>query len=168
MPDDHDILRRALLAPPAAAQQGFEPRLEESLVVATFCLLLLLAWTNGTPVFEPLRNSGLTLLTLIVLSPVLAIELLRRSQRAFARVLRDWLPLVGILGIYESLKHLHAQRITEWLGIVPKDAAMIAADEALFGRPLPVWLDAWGWTDPVFINLMWAFTSASTTPDRRR
>jgi membrane-associated phospholipid phosphatase len=142
---------------PRPAESGLDLRLEEALVAGALALLIFLAWVNDTPVFEPLRNSGLTLLTLIVASPVLAVQLLRRSQHAAARMLRDWLPAIGVLGVYESLKHLHAHRVTEWLGIVPLDPVMLGVEQALFGQPVPVLLEQWGWTASWFINAMWLF-----------
>jgi hypothetical protein len=51
--------------------------------------------------------------------------------------------VVAILAVYESLKHMHANRITQWLGIEPKDALMLRIDEALFGKALPLWMDSW-------------------------
>jgi membrane-associated phospholipid phosphatase len=139
------------------AMTDLDLRLEELLVAGTLTLLIFLAWANETPVFEPMRNSGLTLVTLVIASPVLAVGLLRRSQHAATRMLRDWLPAIGVLGVYESLKHLHAHRITEWLGIAPLDRAMVDLEAALFGQPVPVLLDRWGWTAPWFIHAMWLF-----------
>ncbi|MBW2534718.1 MAG: sulfatase-like hydrolase/transferase [Deltaproteobacteria bacterium] len=69
------------------------------------------------------------------------------------RFLRDWWPVVAVLAVYESLKHMHANRITEWLGIAPKDELMLRIDEWLFfGKTLPLYMDTW--TAPWFISLM--------------
>ena len=47
---------------------------------------------------------------------------------------------------------MHANRVTEWLGIEPKDRLMLALDEALFGKALPLWMDSW--SAPWFQELM--------------
>lgn len=58
-------------------------------------------------------------------------ERLSTAARAF------W-PLPTGLVAYETLKHLHANRITMVLGIEPKDSLMLRIDELLFGAALPL------------------------------
>ena len=117
--------------------------LETWLVLAALLALVLLGWSTGAPILEPIRRSRLTF-SLLLLTPVLLFLLLKaQGARGLRPFLRDWLPIYGALAVYESLKHMHAIRISEWLGIAPKDALMLRIDEAIFGKALPLWFDGW-------------------------
>lgn len=131
----------------------FRRHLDAALVVLALVLLVALGIATGTPLFERLRSSRLTFLTLAAVPLALGYALVKvPGARAF-RFGLDWTPIVGLLAVYESLKHMHANRITVWLGIAPKDALMLRLDELLFGRALPLHLQ---WMAvPWFTNVMW-------------
>ncbi|MBH62191.1 MAG: hypothetical protein CL569_07050 [Alphaproteobacteria bacterium] len=139
----------------ASSQSRIFLALEEVLVLGALAALVALGLASKAPIFEPLYQSRLTFMTVVALCGYFAWEIYRHSTRRFFRFLRDWIPVVGLLGVYESLKHMHANRITVWLGIEPMDPLMIRLDEALFGKVLPLWIDHWDaeW----FIGLMWFF-----------
>ncbi len=131
--------------------------LDALLVAAALTALVALGLATGTPVFEPFGAGRLTFGTVLAVPLVLAYALLRaRGRLALRRSLRfglDWAPVLGLLAVYESLKHMHANRITIWLGIAPKDGLMLAADELLFGKALPLYLE---WMAvPWFERVMW-------------
>jgi len=126
-------------------------RPEEFVGLLFFLLLLVMSMAHRVPVFEPMRRSRLTYFTAVLFVLMLLgytgwhfvnNRFLRREgeriqnatffNRLFG-VVRDWLPAVICLGIYESLKHLHLNEIIFWLGITPKDHWMIRADEFLVG-----------------------------------
>ncbi len=126
--------------------------LDKALIVGALLLLFGMGWLTGAPIFEPFGRGRLTYLTLLGLPVLLAILLLRRAEGTLSSLVRAWWPVIGALSVYESLKHMHANRITEWLGIRPKDELMLAIDERLFGKALPLYMDSW--TVPWFQNLM--------------
>lgn len=118
--------------------------------------LLCLGWVNSTPFFESLEHSRLAFLTIIAL-PVLVLWSVARGKRSrISGLVNHWWPVVGVLLVYESLKHMHANRITEWLGILPKDNLMLWLDEQMFfGKALPLWLEPL--SSPGFTQVMWFF-----------
>ena len=140
---------------PAAV--AFRP--EEAVGAVFFLVLVALSVAHDAPLFEPIRRSRLTYFTAIFLTLFLVglavwhlwIRLHRHGVNAVAggtdrfrtmAVLRDWMPAILCLGIYESLKHLHLNEVVLWLGITPKDHWMIAVDEHLFGGHASVGLQA--------------------------
>ena len=129
--------------------------LEGFLVIVALTGLLVLDLKTGSPFFDRLTNSRLALCTLIILPLFLLIGAMGRHWDRMGRALSEWWPVLGVLIVYESLKHLHANRITEMLGILPKDGLMLRADTFLFGRALPLWLDGWTWIP--LQHLMWFF-----------
>ena len=116
--------------------------IDKILALAFLSILIVLGIAQDEPIFDSIGDSRLTLFTVVLLPPILYLAM-RRSGSALRDLVRDWWPLVCTLAVYESLKHLHANRITEWLGITPKDELMLAIDEWLFGRALPLWIDHW-------------------------
>lgn len=128
---------------------------EVALIVLFFLALLALGLTFGGTIFEPVSRSRLTYLTLLGLPAVALLGLWRLGFARARRLASHFWQVPAVLAIYESMKHLHANRITEWLGILPKDPLMIRLDEALFGRVLPLWLD--DWSSPAFTQIMWFF-----------
>jgi len=129
-----------------------EIELDKALIVAALVFLVSLGWITGAPIFEPFGAGRLTAMTVFGFPLLLAVLLLRRASGGLKTLVVSWWPVFGILAVYESLKHMHANRITEWLGIRPKDELMLRIDEALFGKALPLWMDSW--TAPWFQDLM--------------
>ena len=117
--------------------------IDKALIVGALVLLVTLGWITGAPVFEPFGQGRLTYMTVLALPIVGALLLFRRASPGLRHLVGSWWPVVAILAVYESLKHMHANRITQWLGIEPKDALMLRIDEALFGKALPLWMDSW-------------------------
>jgi spermidine synthase len=128
---------------------------EGVLVLCSLALLITLDIVWGAPFFDRLGNSRLTFVTLLLFPFLLGVALLRRRWELLGSTLACWWPVLGVLVVYESLKHLHANRITEFLGIAPKDGVMLAADKLMFGKALPLWFDGWTWGP--FQQLMWIF-----------
>jgi spermidine synthase len=129
----------------------------EGLLVLIFLIaLLLLGWATGAPFFETLGSSRLSFMTVAVLPCFLGFALWRRRFDRAISVFRDWWQILGILLVYENLKHMHANRLTEWLGIAPKDLAMLRADEFLFGKCLALYFDSAFFTG-IFSQIMWFF-----------
>jgi membrane-associated phospholipid phosphatase len=126
--------------------------IDKVLALAFLSLLVVLGIAQGQPIFDSIGDSRLTLFTIVLLPPFLLLAI-HRSNSALRDLAGDWWPLVCTLAVYESLKHLHANRITEWLGVTPKDELMLRIDELLFGRALPLWIDHW--SAPWFQTLMW-------------
>ena len=126
--------------------------IDKALIVGALALLVALGWITGAPIFEPFGAGRLTAMTAFGFPLLLAVLLLRRATGGLKALVASWWPVFGILAVYESLKHMHANRITEWLGIRPKDELMLRIDEALFGKALPLWMDSW--TAPWFQELM--------------
>jgi hypothetical protein len=124
-----------------------------ALVAAAFLALIVLGIATHSPVFDMAR-SRLTRRSLFVLGAFLIVFPLFRRKSILAPIL-DWIPLVGLFAVYENLKHMHANTITEWLGILPKDALMAAIDKFLFGAELPLKLQSLSprW----FLSVMWFF-----------
>ncbi len=114
---------------------------EGAVVLAALAALLVLDAIGGTPILERLPRSRLAFLTIVLLSLFAMLAAAARRWERLGRTLVDWWPVIGILLVYESLKHLHANRITEFLGIAPMDPLMLQLDTFLFGKALPLWLD---------------------------
>jgi membrane-associated phospholipid phosphatase len=145
--------RGALVTP--SPDRSFVIRPEEDVGGVFFLLLVAMSIGHGSRLFEPIRSSRLTYMTTQVFVALLLVvgvwALLQRfalhrtedaghSLSTVGRVLRDWLPAIICLGIYESLKHLHLNEIILWLGNQPKDRLMIRIDEVMFGGHASVWL----------------------------
>lgn len=137
-------------APAATAPGGLfhrlrasDPKPDEILVLAF--LLALIGFTSlfaESPGLEPLHNSRLTLMTLLVMVAALpAMIVPGMHPRGPLVAVRAWLPLLLGLLCYENLKHLHANNITLALGIEPRDAFMLRLDEFLFGAAVPLYLE---------------------------
>ncbi len=142
--------------------EHFLIRPEEAVGLFFFFVLLVMSITHDSPLFEPVRESRLTYFTAILLVVSLVGLTAWQSWLWFTRwrmakapsvsgnpkrlsplrLLRDWMPAVLSLGIYESLKHLHLNEIVLWLGITPKDHWMIAFDETVFGGHASVALES--------------------------
>ncbi len=127
------------------------------LILISLALLLLLGWSTDRPFFEALRGSRLAYLTTLMLPLFVGYAVLRQRFSRLSTVLRDWWPVLGVLLVYENLKHMHANQITEFLGIAPKDMAMLAADVRLFGKALPLHFDNAVFAAPWFTHVMWFF-----------
>ena len=78
------------------------------------------------------------------------------AQGALRVALKIGPMVVAIIG-YVSLRLLHAEDITAWLGIVPKDRQMMAADVALFGKTPYLWFAQWGLDGHLFQRVMASF-----------
>jgi spermidine synthase len=129
--------------------------LEELLIAVFLSGLLLLAYANNTPILEAIEKSRLTFLTALTLPFAVMLAIATGGMARVSNVLRDWWQIIGTLAVYESLKHLHANRITLWLGIPPFDQQMIAADNWIFGKVLPLLLEPVA-TDEI-VDVMWFF-----------
>jgi len=128
----------------------------ESLLVVIFLLILsLFSIAAGKPLFQSLVRMRLTFGTLFILPFFVVIVVVLRKWRRLRKMAVEWWVIIGVLAVYESLKHLHANWITTLLGIAPKDGVMIAIDSFLFTRPLPLLMQ--NWTDKLFIHTMWVF-----------
>jgi membrane-associated phospholipid phosphatase len=119
----------------------FTIRIEGILLTLSLGLLVVLAVLQDTSVIEPIARSRLTFFTLLFCAVAVMVMFILRRWRSGFDFVGHWAPLVLVMGVYESLKHLHANQITLWLGIAPRDSLMIAIDKALFGKVLPLWLD---------------------------
>ncbi len=137
-----------------AGEERYTLALDKFLVLVFLGGLLTLGIVNRVPFFEPFGRGRLTYMTVWAMPVLLGILLVRRTpSRQWREFVWDWWPMVGVLAVYESLKHMHANRLTEWLGITPKDELMLRIDEWLFfGKTLPLYMDTW--TAPWFIRLM--------------
>lgn len=122
-------------------------RLDE-LVTILFLLMVLVVTILRPPVFA--AAGGLTLARMILWGAGILLAILLVTSR-FSALLRSALgivlkigPMVVAIVGYASLKLLHAEAITNWLGIQPKDRPMMAADAALFGKTPYLWFAQWG------------------------
>jgi membrane-associated phospholipid phosphatase len=140
--------------------------MDEIMTAGFLVFLLVLSSLRGAPIFEPVRQGGLTIRALEGAACLLILLLagkgfgwraltLRQGIQSFA----EYLPYLVALMVYESLKHLHATALTVWLGIHPRDAWMMAADNAIFGKTPYLWLAQWGMDGPAFISVMGFFYS---------
>jgi membrane-associated phospholipid phosphatase len=132
-------------------------RIEGLLLASSFGLLVVLALVRDTSIIEPIARSRLTFFTLLFSFVAVMTMFVLRRWRSGLGFVGSWAPLVLVMGVYESLKHLHANQITLWLGIAPKDQLMITIDKALFGKVLPLHLD--GITSDLFYAINRQFYS---------
>lgn len=130
--------------------------LDEWLGLLFFGLLVLLSLLRGSPLFEDLRASTLSLRTLAVLMIGLPIAVLLCRQSG-GRLLRLWLPFVAALMAYEGLKHMHATALTVALGLSPLDTVVQSFDRLLIGRLAHEWFDERLAGYPAVYGAMWAF-----------
>lgn len=140
---------------------NFLRRWLDELATVLFLLLVLVVALLHPPVFA--TPGGLLLARVVLWSAgvVMALLLLASRMRPWARTLlrrvMQFFPMVvAVLG-YVGLRLLHAEQITAWLGIPPRDHWMMAADIALFGKTpclefSPPLLDA-----PLFQHVMAGF-----------
>ena len=129
----------------------------EAVLVSLFLFVLLgLGLFSDMPFLERLSGSRLTYMTVVAFPFVAILAMVIKKRDATASMASDWLPIFATLLVYENLKHLHANRITELLGIEPKDGLMLAADELLFGKAAPLHFDTAFFTG-TFSEVMWFF-----------
>ncbi len=145
----------------SATDDKFLIRPEEAVGGVFLVLLVAMSLGHSRPIFEPLRDSRLTYLSaqffVLVMVCVGLWTLVQRFHprpgpglrdeggggwKNIWRAARDWTPAIMILGVYESLKHLHLNEIILWLGNTPKDQVMIRVDLALFGGHASVWMQS--------------------------
>lgn len=138
----------------------FQRRLDE-LVTVLFLLLVLVLTILRPPVFT--TAGGLTLAHVVFGGAGILLAVLLAGARFSQRMrnVRDFVLQIGpmvvaVLG-YASLRLLHAEDITSWLGILPKDHQMMAADAALFGKTPYLWLAQWGFDGHLFQRVMASF-----------
>jgi membrane-associated phospholipid phosphatase len=125
------------------------------LVLVSLVLLVTLGLSTGLPVFENLLRSRLTVLSLCICAVFLFAGVVISPLRLALSAVIDWAPVLGLFAVYENLKHMHANRITEWLGITPKDNLMASLDVLLFGAVLPLKLEML--SQDSLISVMWFF-----------
>jgi membrane-associated phospholipid phosphatase len=138
----------------------FRRRLDE-LVTCTFLLLVFALTILHPPVFT--TAGGLALAQVILWGAGILLAILFVSSR-FSTLARSVLsvvlkigPMVVAVAGYVSLRLLHAEEITAWLGIQPKDRQMMAADAALFGKTPYLWFAQWGLDGHLFQRVMASF-----------
>ena len=135
-------------------------RVEALFVLLFLGFLTVMDLVTGAPWFQQIRATRLTYFTLVGVVLLAGLAVARKQWDLLRRFLFEWWPLVGTLAVYESLKHMHANRITEALGIPPLDRVMLAIDTRLFGKPLPLYFDAWTarWiVDSMIFFYMWVY-----------
>ncbi|MGB7267735.1 MAG: phosphatase PAP2 family protein [Terracidiphilus sp.] len=135
-------------------------RLDELVTIAFLSLVLILTILRP-PVFA--TAGGLTLARVVLWGAGILLAALlagahssRRIRSALAFVLQIGPIVVAVLG-YTSLRLLHAEDIDAWLGILPKDHQMMAADTVLFGQTPYLWLAQWGLDGHPFQRIMAGF-----------
>lgn len=134
---------------------GYSINLESVLVVSFFLILSIFSIASGKPLFQSIVRMRLTLSTLFILPFLFFIVIVFRKWHRLRRMITEWWVIIGVLAVYESLKHLHANWITQLLGIAPKDEVMAAIDSFLFTKPLPFLME--NWSEAWFIHTMWVF-----------
>lgn len=122
---------------------NFFRRWLDEIVTILFLLLVLVETVRHPPVFA--TPGGLLLARIVLWSTGAGLALLLAASRSHwrARILlrraMELFPmLVAVLG-YTGLRLLHAEAVTAWLGIPPRDRWMMAADSALFGKTPCLW-----------------------------
>ncbi len=135
-------------------------RLDELVTIAFLSLVLILTILRP-PVFA--TAGGLTLARVVLWGAGILLAALlagahssRRIRSALAFVLQIGPIVVAVLG-YTSLRLLHAEDIDAWLGILPRDHQMMAADTVLFGQTPYLWLAQWGLDGHLFQRIMVGF-----------
>lgn len=138
----------------------FVSRYLDELLTALFWLgLLTLSIIRGSPLFEPIEDSGLAFKTLQWSGLVIALLLLISPRKLWTSI-KNFLIVILALMCYEGMKHMHATAITLWLGISPKDDLMMALDVAIFGKTPYLWFMDWGLDSNFFVSIMGLFYSA--------
>jgi len=140
---------------------NFLGRRVDEVATCAFLLLVVVLTILRPPVFA--TPGGLILARIVLWGAGILLAALLVASRfsTFARtalgvVLKIGPMLVAILG-YVSLRLLHAEGISAWLQILPKDRLMMAADAALFGKTPYLWLAQWGIDGPLFQRVMASF-----------
>jgi len=135
-------------------------RLDE-LATCAFLLLALVCTILRPPVFA--TAGGLTLARIVLWGAGILLAVLygwsrisARAQSVLSAVLKIGPMVVAILG-YTSLRLLHAEDVSWWLGILPKDRQMMVADVALFGKTPYLWFAQWGLDGHLFQRIMASF-----------
>lgn len=135
-------------------------RLDE-IATCAFVLLVFVCTILRPPVFA--TAGGLALARIVLWGAGIVMAVLYVSSRistvaqgALRVVLKVGPMVVAILG-YASLRLLHAEDISSWLGILPKDRQMMAADAVLFGKTPYLWFAQWGLDGHLFQRVMAAF-----------
>jgi PAP2 superfamily len=135
-------------------------RLDETVTVV-FLLLVLIFTILRPPIFATAGGLMLAHIVLWGAGILLAILLAAARFSRMARNLRDIVLQIGPMMVaivgYASLRLLHAEDITAWLGIRPKDRLMMAADIALFGKTPYLWFAQWGHNGHLFQRVMASF-----------
>ena len=135
-------------------------RLDE-LVTVLFLVLVVVVAILPPPVFST-RGGQLLARWALSSAPVLVAALWVASRfSTFARaalhfVLQWGIIVVAVVG-YVSLRLLHAETITAWLGIPSFDRWMMAADVALFGKTPYLWFASWRLDNVQFLRIMSGF-----------
>jgi membrane-associated phospholipid phosphatase len=130
--------------------------LDELCLLLSFSALCVLGATGESqPLFESFGNGRLTMVTVWGLPILLLLAATMGRVGGVRSFIAAYWPIVATLAVYESLKHLHANRITLSLGIAPKDNLMLRIDEMLFGQALPLHLQ--GLATPYFVQVMGFF-----------
>lgn len=132
-------------------------RLDE-LTICLFLLLVALVATLHPPVFatrggQLLTRWAISSAALLVVALALAARFNSRARAALRFTLQWGIIVVAVVG-YVSLRLLHAESITAWLGIPCLDHAMMSADNALFGQTPYLWFNRWGLNGGLFLWIM--------------
>ncbi|MGA2570673.1 MAG: phosphatase PAP2 family protein [Terracidiphilus sp.] len=135
-------------------------RLDE-LVTVLFLLMVVVVSALHPPVFAT-RGGQLLARWVLSSAPVAVAALWVASRfsalaRSALRFVLEWgIIVVAVVG-YVSLRLLHAETVTAWLGIPSFDRAMMAADVALFGKTPYLWFSQWGLDGGLFLWIMSCF-----------
>jgi hypothetical protein len=135
-------------------------RLDE-FVTGTFLVLVTIVTVVDPPVFA--TRGGLLLARWMLSSAAVLAVVLTVAARYSSRAHRVWTfatdvgPIVVAVVGYVSLRLLHANAITAWLGIPSFDPQMLVADNAIFGKSPYLWFDHWGTEGNLFLRIMSAF-----------
>ncbi|MGO8759474.1 MAG: phosphatase PAP2 family protein [Terracidiphilus sp.] len=132
-------------------------RLDE-LVTCLFLLLVAVVCVLHPPAFA--TPGGLLLARVVLSSSAVLVAGLwvasrfnSRARNALHFVLQWGIIVVAVVG-YVSLRLLHAEAITAWLGIPSFDRAMMAADVVLFGKTPYLWFSQWGLDNRLFLLIL--------------
>jgi membrane-associated phospholipid phosphatase len=138
----------------------FLSRYLDELLTALFWLgLLTLSVVRGSPLFEPLEDSGLAFKT-VQWATLVIVLLLIFSPREFFTGVKNFIIVILALMCYEGMKHMHATALTLWLGISPKDDLMMALDIAIFGKTPYLWFMDWGLDSTLSVAVLGLFYSS--------
>jgi len=139
----------------------FFRRYLDELATGVFLLLVMVITILDPPVFatrggQLLARWALSSAAVLVVVIWIAARASSGARSALHFVLQWGIILVWVVG-YVSLKLLHAGVITTWLGILPLDHWMMAADDLLFGKTPYLWLAQWGFDKEHFLQVMSGF-----------